>query len=378
MAQNDFLAFATGAGADVITQAEYEALLALSQGFTTGTAISGQLNKVWRQSSFMAAVIATFFAQQTGADVIDDGSVDSKIALLRESLQRLQAEEPVYTDSGTINTVSILPGLGITALADGTTLAFAPKYSNNNEATLNVNGIGPAAIIGPTGTLQGGEIVAGGVCRVEYSSAAAAWRLLSCTSGATQVANASQSGHALNLGQALTTFAPAAGNPAQGFSVKTAASGSQAVTLSQAQNLAYPVGAVFIDTIGTRNPAAILGFGTWAEIGQGRVLVGLDATQSQFNTMGGTGGENTHVLTASEIPDLTPPNSAVATDYRMMGKSIPGQGTTGDGFDATGSGSEPNVNDTAFTGTTGKLLGGGQAHNNLQPYLVVRMWKRTA
>ena len=56
MPDNDFLSFAGAVGANVISQADYASLPAQETGFQAGTAISGQLNKVWRQSSIMAAM----------------------------------------------------------------------------------------------------------------------------------------------------------------------------------------------------------------------------------------------------------------------------------------------------------------------------------
>lgn len=66
MAANDFLVFGGGAGANVITQVSYSGLAARTSGFQSGVANSGQLNKVWRQSSIMAAVLGQFIADQTG------------------------------------------------------------------------------------------------------------------------------------------------------------------------------------------------------------------------------------------------------------------------------------------------------------------------
>lgn len=73
-AENDFLVFAGSSGANVITQSAYAALSALTNGFSAGLAASNQLNKVWRQSSIMAAVMAGFIVQETGDNVIDNGS----------------------------------------------------------------------------------------------------------------------------------------------------------------------------------------------------------------------------------------------------------------------------------------------------------------
>jgi hypothetical protein len=52
MAKNDFKPFATGASANVITQADYEALTALLTGFQAGKASSAQINKAIRQATF--------------------------------------------------------------------------------------------------------------------------------------------------------------------------------------------------------------------------------------------------------------------------------------------------------------------------------------
>lgn len=142
-------------------------------------------------------------------------------------------------------------------------------------------------------------------------------------------------------------------------------------------DLTYAIGDYIYTENDASGPGVRFPWQTWVEV-KGVVLVGRDTAQTEFNATGKTGGEKTHELTTDEIPDLTPPDSPVATDYRLMGKSIAGQGTTCDGYDSNGAGSEPNVNATAFTGDDGKLLGGGQPHNNLQPYRVVRMWRRTA
>lgn len=78
--QNDFLAFAVGAGANVIGQTDYAANSALASGFVAGTAQSALCNKVWRQSSIMSAVIAQFIVAQTGQPVIDDGTTPTILA----------------------------------------------------------------------------------------------------------------------------------------------------------------------------------------------------------------------------------------------------------------------------------------------------------
>ncbi|CNK97522.1 tail fiber protein [Yersinia aldovae] len=70
---NQILPFGISAGANVIPYADYEALPARSGGFVSGVARSEQLNTVWRQSSFVASVLAQFIASRSGQDVLDDG-----------------------------------------------------------------------------------------------------------------------------------------------------------------------------------------------------------------------------------------------------------------------------------------------------------------
>lgn len=75
MAKNNFKPFATGAGANVMSQADWEALPALLSGFIAGKASSAQMNKAIRQASFIAAALAQYTANKSGLDVLDDGDV---------------------------------------------------------------------------------------------------------------------------------------------------------------------------------------------------------------------------------------------------------------------------------------------------------------
>jgi microcystin-dependent protein len=86
---------------------------------------------------------------------------------------------------------------------------------------------------------------------------------------------------------------------------------------------------------------------------KGKVPVGLDASQSEFDTRGETGGAKTHTLTTAEIP---------SHDHSW---GIFGTGGSGAGLIGT-----VVANSTAYT-STGLNPPGGGAHNNLQPYIVV-------
>ncbi|ECS3706570.1 hypothetical protein A4R61_18030 [Salmonella enterica subsp. enterica serovar Agona] len=72
--------FATGKGANVTSQPDWEALPALLSGFTAGKASSAQVNKALRQASFIAAALAQYTASKSGQDVLDDGDLSGFIA----------------------------------------------------------------------------------------------------------------------------------------------------------------------------------------------------------------------------------------------------------------------------------------------------------
>lgn len=65
----------------------------------------------------------------------------------------------------------------------------------------------------------------------------------------------------------------------------------------------YPIGAIYL-SVNNTNPSKWFG-GTWELIAQGRTLVGVDTTQTEFNTVKKTGGEKTHVLTVAELASHT-------------------------------------------------------------------------
>lgn len=91
--EQDFIPFAAGVDANVLSQSAYAALTTLTQnGFQAGIAPSIQLNKVWRQSSIMAAVLAQFIVARTGQTAIDDGTTATLLANLELSAAALNGD----------------------------------------------------------------------------------------------------------------------------------------------------------------------------------------------------------------------------------------------------------------------------------------------
>lgn len=143
--------------------------------------------------------------------------------------------------------------------------------------------------------------------------------------------------------------------------------------------LAYPVGAIYI-SVSAVNPAQLFG-GTWEAFGMGRTLIGVDTSQTEFETVQKTGGSKTHKLTVAEMPTHTHVQNAHAHSVRYKGFAglsasaggwvVLRRNLSGDGYDGS--------NAAALSATaTNQNTGGGGEHNNLQPYITVYMWQRVA
>lgn len=100
MAINQILPFGTVPGANVLAPADYEALAARLGGFSAGTAKSKELNTVWRQASFVAAMIGQYIADKAGQDVLDDGD----LAALQARFVAALAASPAFTGTPTAPT----------------------------------------------------------------------------------------------------------------------------------------------------------------------------------------------------------------------------------------------------------------------------------
>jgi len=136
----------------------------------------------------------------------------------------------------------------------------------------------------------------------------------------------------------------------------------------------YPVGTIYTSVVST-NPNTLFGIGTWVAFGTGRVMVGIDAGQTEFDTVEETGGAKTHTLQVSEMPSHT------HTQNSHTHSIFPGTSTQHADDSGFGTFMQPPTQAGGTTGSTtatNQNTGGGGSHNNLQPYIVVYMWKRTA
>jgi len=132
---------------------------------------------------------------------------------------------------------------------------------------------------------------------------------------------------------------------------------------------AYPIGSIYMSAVST-NPNTLFGFGTWVAFGAGRVPVGYNASDSNFNAGEKTGGSadatvvsHTHSVTDSGHTHTFDGENLVASGYSPGGLILAGSGGT---------------TDSAFTGISINSTGSSGTDANYQPYITVFMWKRTA
>lgn len=140
--------------------------------------------------------------------------------------------------------------------------------------------------------------------------------------------------------------------------------------------LLYPIGSIYINATNNTNPGTLLGFGTWAAFGAGRVPVGFDAGNALFDTAEETGGSaNAIVVSHTHTATVTDPGHAHTI---LPLASVGGVGNAGN---TTDSGLTPVTStSSAVTGisVSNSTEGSSGTNANYQPYITVYMWKRTA
>jgi len=170
--------------------------------------------------------------------------------------------------------------------------------------------------------------------------------------------------------------APTASSATNNTQISTTAYVTSAISTAIAA--LFPVGTIYTQAAVATNPGTLLGFGTWEAFGAGKVMVGIDSGNTAFDTLNETGG-----VADSIIPAHTHTATSAVSDsghFHSMSHKI---GLDGAFPQGSGSSTAADYNtDSATTGitvaTTVNSAGESATNKNLQPYIVVYMWKRTA
>jgi len=231
----------------------------------------------------------------------------------------------------------------------------------------NITSIGTLATLTVTGNIGAGNITVGNVNATYLKGNGS-----SITGSVTNAIN-------LVAGGTINSTVTAVTQPTTDNSTKVATT----AFVQSILGVLYPVGSVYINATVNTNPLSLLGFGTWVQFGNGRVLVGVDGGDALFDTVGNTGGSK-DAITVSHTHTLTDPghSHAMDADGRAVAKRlgsdavIDGLSNTANVDDADYGGSQNTGSKT--TGITLSTTGSSGTNENLPPYVVVYMWKRTA
>ena len=192
---------------------------------------------------------------------------------------------------------------------------------------------------------------------------------------------------------AVNTKADLNGSASESFSATTATAGTNTtqvattayVTTAVAAvdlSAVYPVGAIFTTVTAYADSAAVvaaIGGTTWVAFAAGKMLIGLDSSDTDFDTVEETGGSKTHSLTEAELPShqhFIVDNGTVAESGDITASNTVSEIATQGGSTYQSYVMRPGTGN-AEVGLS-SATGSDTAHNNLPPYIAVYMWKRTA
>jgi len=196
-----------------------------------------------------------------------------------------------------------------------------------------------------------------------------------------------------NIAVAVATKADTASPALTGTPTAPTASGGNNTTqiattafVTAALQALYPVGSIYINAGVSTNPGTLLGFGTWTAFGAGRVMVGLNGSDTSFDTLEETGGSKDAIAVSHDHSFSATTSTASLTGTFQASKPgtatgiVTRTGTVNGADGAQDSGNQYSIDAShshTLSGTTGSA-GSSGTNANLQPYITVAMWKRTA
>lgn len=156
----------------------------------------------------------------------------------------------------------------------------------------------------------------------------------------------------------------------------------KAIMKAEMASTFMPIGTIYGNDTDSRNPALIFGFGTWVAI-TGRFIVGVSASDAEYNVPGEQGGSKTHSHTAENAgdhahtvsndgwPRLAGPLPSPSTSSRL----VVGSGAVESGETLESLAHASNVQETSSAGAHTHTV---NSSSNLPPYRAAYLWRRTA
>ena len=301
----------------------------------------------------------------TNKKIVDGGEASSGGTVTSVSVKMNGSVKGTVTTSGTIDLGTVVTDIS----------GKQDKITTDNKLDVSlVNGLAAVATSGSYNDLSDKPTIPSAVTETTVSN----WGFTKNAGTVTSVAikmNGADKGTitgsgTIDLGTVLTSWDDV---------------GSEAV-ISIIGKALYPVGAIYMSTANV-NPSTFIAGTTWVAWGSGKVPVGVDTSDTSFDTVEKTGGEKTHTLTESEMPA----HKHTGTESTSLGNTKPELGASATVAketiiaDFTRTTENVTVYENAATTPANNTLtvehgitvGGGQPHSILQPYITCYMFKRT-
>lgn len=322
-------------------------------------------------------------ATATTATNVSGGSVVATVGFF-DSYVRVQTASPFITVTDTsagtgslgkyIFQDSTFATQGYIGYDSGAPTVLA--IQNNKAGGVTINGA-PAVTTTGTQTLTNKTLTSPTLTTPALGTPASG-NLANCTFPTLNQNTTGNAATATTAATVSTTVASGATGTTQAFGTNNTTMATTAFVQAALQ-LLYPVGTIYSSTVAT-NPGTLFGFGTWTAYAAGRVLIG----DGGGFTAGATGGSadaivvsHTHTAASTDLSgtfyaanrDGAAPTGTFSFTGNTASSSLSGGGLTNDIKQYQFSGSHTHtINSTGSSGTNA----------NLQPYVVVYMWQRTA
>lgn len=131
----------------------------------------------------------------------------------------------------------------------------------------------------------------------------------------------------------------------------------------------YPIGSIYM-SVSSTNPTELFG-GTWVAWGAGRVPIGVNASDNDFNSAEKTGGSKTQALFAA----IGATNNDSSTIGYAVGNPISNKSYL---YSVKGTSTTQNIPASQVNYSTAVYQSNGNNPSTIQPYITCYMWKRTA